>query len=282
MQCAFNYWKCFKDAGLQTILIEAGAIAEGSVEAVLDGRQYNRTMRVHKCMFEALHRLALRNVIPRVQEYHIDIDDIEKVEQGFEQMQDLNADLTQKSFEDSLKKPELQLVLSYYISYLEFLRSSNGPLSSFWMSYLDFVNDTTLGLVRATREGNWELHMAAIRAMIPWCFAYDKINYARYLSAYYADMSQLYVQHPDVYKEFSNGAFAVQIGDNNPFVKVSIDQTIEEIVNKDTQPPGKTCRFSLKPNAAAQYYMTAECGNPFAQLLREMLCLNISSENTKI
>ena len=41
-----------------------------------------------------------------------------------------------------------------------------------------------LGLLRASREGNWDLHLTAIRMMIPWCFAYDKVNYARYLTPY--------------------------------------------------------------------------------------------------
>ena len=26
------------------------------------------------------------------------------------------------------------------------------------------------------------LHLNAIRSLIPWCFAYDKVNYARYLT----------------------------------------------------------------------------------------------------
>ena len=41
-----------------------------------------------------------------------------------------------------------------------------------------------LGLLRASREGNWCLHLSAIQSMIAWCFSYDKVNYARYLSAY--------------------------------------------------------------------------------------------------
>lgn len=48
-----------------------------------------------------------------------------------------------------------------------------------------------LGLLRASREGNWELHVSTVRKMIPWCFAYDKVNYARYLSSYLSEMSHL-------------------------------------------------------------------------------------------
>ena len=47
------------------------------------------------------------------------------------------------------------------------------------------------------QEGNWLLHLYAVHHMIPWFFAYDKFNYARYL-VYYAQMANLPVDHPDV------------------------------------------------------------------------------------
>ena len=49
-------WKRFQDAGLRDVFIESGVIAEGSVTAVLEGRRYNRAVRFHKLMYEALHK----------------------------------------------------------------------------------------------------------------------------------------------------------------------------------------------------------------------------------
>ena len=46
------------------------------------------------------------------------------------------------------------------------------------------------------QEGSWLLHLYAVHHMIPWFFAYDKFNYARYL-VYYAQMADLPVDHPD-------------------------------------------------------------------------------------
>ena len=40
--------KRFRDAGLKDICIEAGIVAEGSINGVLDGKHYNRAVRVHK------------------------------------------------------------------------------------------------------------------------------------------------------------------------------------------------------------------------------------------
>ena len=77
------------------------------------------------------------------------------------------------------------------------------------MSYTDMVK-TLLHLIRSLREGNWPLHLYAIRAVPPWCFAYDRINYSRYLSVYYAEMTRLSIDHPDVYVQLENGGFPVQ------------------------------------------------------------------------
>lgn len=48
-----------------------------------------------------------------------------------------------------------------------------------------------LYMIRASREVNWMLHLACIRQMLPWCFAYDNTNYAKYMSIYYSDMTSL-------------------------------------------------------------------------------------------
>lgn len=50
--------KHFRDAGLRDVCIESGTVAEGSVNDVLDGHKYNRSLRFHKLMYEALLRLV--------------------------------------------------------------------------------------------------------------------------------------------------------------------------------------------------------------------------------
>ena len=49
--------KLFGDSGLRDLIVESGAIAEGSVNKVLEGRQYNRGVRVHKLVYEACMRI---------------------------------------------------------------------------------------------------------------------------------------------------------------------------------------------------------------------------------
>ena len=90
-------------------------------------------------------------------------------------------------------------IMELFGVYIKFLRGGIGNLSTFWLSYMD-MTDILLGLMRASREGDWLLHMASVRAMIPWCVAYDRLNYVRFLPCYH--MSQLPTPHPDVHAEF--------------------------------------------------------------------------------
>ena len=161
--------------------------------------------------------------------------------------------------------------------YLQTLRNK-GDLSSLWMTYIELV-ELMLNMLRATREGNWKLHLKAIHDLVPWCFAYDNINYARYLSAYYAEMSNLHIEHPQVYEYMEQGGFSVQIGSSNSFGRIPVDQTVEETVNKDTQTQGGTKGFSLNPGAVSRFYLTAEYRSSYLRQLKESV--NITDTNSR-
>ncbi len=128
-----------------------------------------------------------------------------------------------------------------------------------------------LNMIRASREGNWELHLSSVREMIPWCFSYDMVNYARYLSAYYVEMTNLPTENPEVNEYLHSGNFSVQLSGVNPFGKIPVDQTIEETINKDTQTSGGTKGFSLQKGAINRYYMTAEYRSAYMHRLKDMI-----------
>ena len=129
------------------------------------------------------------------------------------------------------------------------------------------VADILLGLLRASREGNWNLHLHAVRNMIPWCFAYDKLNYARYMSPYYAQMTNLPENNPRLYEAFKAGQFSVQMSNNNPFGRIPVNQATDVTVNKDTHTPGGIKR----------YYVTSEYRSAFLGQLRDMVQGNRSN-----
>ena len=65
-----------------------------------------------------------------------------------------------------MENPSFSCVVELIDKYLNHLRHSNGNLSAFWISYIDIV-EIMLGLLRSSREGDWNLQLSSIREMIP-------------------------------------------------------------------------------------------------------------------
>ena len=155
-------------------------------------------------------------------------DDVVDMDETLRLIDNLFEDVTQESLKQVLETGSCTCIMELFGVYIKFLIGGNGNLSTFYMEMTDIL----LGLFRASREGDWMLHLASVRAMIPWCVAYDRLNYARFLPCYCAHMSQLPTPHPDVHAEFMQRGFSVQLSSNNPFGRIPVDHTIEETVNK--------------------------------------------------
>ena len=64
------------------------------------------------------------------------------------------------------------------------------------------------------------------------------------MPAYLFDMSHLNETHPEAFEYLKSGGFSAQIGDQNTFGRIPIDQACEETVNKDTLKKSKLQTFS--------------------------------------
>ncbi|XP_035662311.1 uncharacterized protein LOC118406391 [Branchiostoma floridae] len=270
--------KRFEDAGLRDVCIESGVIAEGSVSGVLTGHKYNRAIRFHKLMFEALNRIAWMGFQSWAEEH----EGIKPpVGEFFKEVKSLCQSPCEEEFKRIMTSTTFDEVSQLFNLYLHHLRHANGKLSTFWTSYVDMVQ-LLLGLKRGSREGDWNLHLSSVKEIIPWLFAYDKLHYARYLSVYLSDMCHLPEEHPDTFEYLRSGGFSVQIGQDNPFGRIPVDQTCEETINKDTQTPGGTKGFSLKPNAVSKYYLVAEYRSTFLRHLKAMLHIGGSTKHNDL
>lgn len=152
--------KLFSHSGLEDIMTEANILAGGSVNGVLNGHMYNRSLRVHKVVYEALSRLQLMN---------------------FLESKGLDGD----SFNDLLARlatfdVDFKLSSDMHKDFKEFVnvRCADSPMYKFWNLYLSMVG-LLLMFLRATRESDWLCHVAALRLMLPYFFSMDRQNYAR-------------------------------------------------------------------------------------------------------
>ena len=66
-----------------------------------------------------------------------------------------------------------------------------------------------LRFVRSLRAGDFNLYISCLDEMIPWFFAIDHGNYARWLPVHLQDMKCLYMTNPNIFDAFKNGQFVV-------------------------------------------------------------------------
>ncbi len=136
--------KRFADAGLRDLCVEAGVIADGSISGVIDGQRYNQAVRLHKLLYEAFLRLAWKGFHPWLEQNHH--EDLIHLEATLQAVENLCEEISQKTFEGTLKQDSCQRILTRFNEFLSFLRENNGPLSAFWMSYVD-MDEILLSLI---------------------------------------------------------------------------------------------------------------------------------------
>ena len=146
---------------------------------------------------------------------------------------------------------KVQSFLDIKISYSA--ESNSSSLQRFWISFIDMVN-ILLNTICAIRLGQWELLLECIRDMLPYVFAYDKINYARYLTCMLGEMLSLKEECPEVYEEFKKGNFSAQLTEGNLFSRSETDKVIKLLLIKT---PGGTTGFSTNPNAVNRWELNA-------------------------
>ena len=143
---------------------------------------YNRAVRMHKIFYEALMRLLINAFESSVSEDQKVILDSKTAAD-----EELKLNLGLGKSTALLENDDIQRWYEMFTCFVESMTNNGSDLSKFSLSYLELC-ELLLNLIFATRSGNWKLYLACIVEVIPWTFAYDRQNYARYLIPFLNDM----------------------------------------------------------------------------------------------
>ncbi|PIK39062.1 hypothetical protein BSL78_24089 [Apostichopus japonicus] len=237
----------FGDAGLRDLLIESNIVAQGSINGVLNGHHYNRSVRTHKLAADALSRLRWLAFLDTLNDQQR--EEIRMV------LADLHESYLSNTILDFVRMDELKMLQQQCQQFIS-RHSAVNPTFALWSSYLEMVQ-LLLPFFRATREGNWEVHLSTVRSMLPWFFACDRVHYSRYLPVYWLEMKNLLESRPDVHENLSAGEFVVQRQDQFGFSQIACDQTIEQTCNRDTKTKGRLTGFTLNRGAVHRWILSS-------------------------
>ena len=105
-------------------------------------------------------------------------------------------------------------------------RTQNCPQFQFWAIVME-LELCILTYVRSLREANFAMYLDALTELVPWFFALDHTNYARWVPVHLRDMAELPKTHPNTYRGFNAGHFTVQ-KTKRIFSSIPIDQAHEQ------------------------------------------------------
>ncbi|XP_047124615.1 uncharacterized protein LOC124807117 isoform X1 [Hydra vulgaris] len=143
--------KIYADAGMQDIFIESGIVASGSINGVLLGKHYNRSVRCHKTLYEALQRLCFQSFLDSlVNEENCDI--IEFLSAMRECIVKENDDFYYHNYKDYIESQKFENLCQRYKDFVDVQCQENATFN-FWYNYIDMIQILLLH-IRATRTGD--------------------------------------------------------------------------------------------------------------------------------
>ena len=95
----------------------------------------------------------------------------------------------------------------------------NSPMFMVFRHYMGMVLEMLM-FIRAVRTANWELHLEALEIFTKYFFAHDRLNYARMIPVYLAEMKALSNTDPEIYAEFKGGNWVVNKNPCVPFARL--------------------------------------------------------------
>ena len=133
--------------------------------------------------------------------------------------------------------------------------NTNETMFKVMRHYMRMVMEM-LAFIRAVRTGDWSLHLITLEMFTKYFFAHDRINYARMIPVYLAEMSSLNEADPEIYEEFIQGNWVVNKNAQVPFCAVGADNALEHI-NRSMKVCGGLIGITLNEAARTKFFLIA-------------------------
>ena len=236
--------------------IEAGLYGSTTTRQILEGNHMKRALTAHSITYSALSDLHLeaflksesaksnaeqKTVYDSVIQVSVAMNIICK-EGRYSELGTKHEDLV-----TAMETDDLQERLLIFDEVME----SQCPLFKFARDYMTFLM-CILMFIRASREGDWNLHLESLKALAKYFFAFDRLNSARMVPLYLAQMHSLKIDDPDIHHEFMQGNACVNKNEI-PFCAIGRDHAIEHVKKLMTIRGGLT----QQPAAMTRWFLVA-------------------------
>lgn len=150
----------FGDAGLHKVVIQSDVIAEGSIDSVLTGKNYNRAVCLHKIVYEVLMKLLVVKFEASLLNGAAEVI----LEKHSTAMEDFKLDICQQTSENILTGDEIRNQYNLFKTYIKDLKDSGSDLVKFRLSHLNLC-ELALNLIYDTRTSGCELYPGCLHTI---------------------------------------------------------------------------------------------------------------------
>ena len=255
--------KLYEESGLSDIIVNSGLYGSGVAAKIMTGKSYNRSIRAHTLIKEAMDRMVMTDF--KLQ-YKTEDPALTKLVTECSEAFKMNDHGQCKTCVDEivLKVVPLAAMLDNHKKVI----ADRSDTCVFWLMYIDMV-DILMRFIRAEREGLWNLHLDTFDEMLPFFHALGRTNYARWGTIYITDMRKLQTLEPQVYQEFLNGNHVVKRSKQS-FNQVSTDLALEQSLNRDCKVHGGLIGKTQNPGALSKWLLTAHLRSSVSSMMMSM------------
>ena len=233
---AMGYYKMIgkkmEGSGLSDVLLEANMASPGSLQGVINGKNYSRATHCHKTLVEALHRLMMQEFLTKLEHS----DTLQSI-LLLESYTAIVSCPSMENLEKFLTDDSVTLFVEEYLKFGDSVRAGQlGKTAQFWISYIDKVT-LVLSLRKAVKTNDFELYAFCLSQMSNLFFAFGGQNYARYLTYFSTFISNVEFSHPGSMDQLKLGVISVA----RSFVpgnRCAVDKTMEETFMKHAKSRG--------------------------------------------
>ena len=252
--------KVMEESGFEDIIVEGELYGPSVVQMIIKGKSYNRGVRTHKIMNEAMQRLKWKAFQKWLEENGIQVSEEEKESIAEDVTKARGLLQTKRDIDDNDKvKSAINSLIEHSanINHLMHDFTVGGCNLSytfkFWETYINDLSQLLLDYIAAKRDGNRDLELETFAEMLPYDFVCGHTNYARWGTLNVTEGHLLKQNKPEFHETISKEQ-SVVYRTGKPFSGVWHDMALEQSLNKEC---GKFKQLYTNEGALQKYYLTA-------------------------
>lgn len=240
-----------ENSGLGLLWIESELYGPATVKQIIQGYHVKRAQTAHMTTLQALF------VIYQEAFFQQNPSSQACLEQLAKQLNDACTHSSKEKLKEVHNKLLQTLESMQIVEKMKMFDAQHEkiPLFNVMRQYMRMVTEM-MSFIRAVRTGDWALHLEALELFTKYFFAHDRLNYARMIPVYLAEMQMLHASDPEIYEEFKQGNWVVNKNSCVPFCTIGADNALEH-VNRSMKVTGGLVGITLNPTARTKYFLIA-------------------------